>query len=91
VIHDTFASGVMPIRLFPVVSTLYFEDEGQREKFPERTLWSLNNAATEAVKQLRPAPQQECGLRVGRMFGRLLHRPEPEPIAVIDGIEVFDN
>jgi hypothetical protein len=45
---------------------------------------------TESVKRLRPVPQQECGLRVGRLFGRLLNRPEPEPVAVIDGIEVFN-
>lgn len=63
ILHDTFASGVMPIRLFPAVSKLYFDDESQFKKFPERNLWSLNNAATEAVKSLRPATQQECGDR----------------------------
>jgi hypothetical protein len=89
IVHDAFASGVMPIRLFPVVSRLYFRDEVQAEKFPDRNLWSLNNAMTESVKLLRPAPQQACGLAVGRMFGRLVHRADPEPIAVIDGIEVF--
>lgn len=61
----------------------------QSQKFPDRTLWSLDNAATEAVKLLRPAPGQECGLRVGRMFGRLVNRARPEPVGVIDGIEVF--
>lgn len=89
IIHDAFASGLIPLRLFPVVSRLYFDDEVQAEKFPERTLWSLNNAATEALKLLRPAPQQACGLGVGRMFGRLIHRARPEPLAVIDGIEVW--
>jgi hypothetical protein len=92
VIHDAFAAGVMPLRLFPVVSRLYFQDEVQAEKFPERTLWSLNNAMTEAVKLLKPAPQQGCGLRVGRMFGRIIQRarPQAEPV-VIDGIEVEIN
>ena len=67
------------------------KDEAQAEKFSERTLWSLNNAATEALKLLKPAPQQACGLGVGRMFGRLVHRARPEPVAVIDGIEgIFD-
>jgi hypothetical protein len=90
VIHDLFADGVLPIRLFPVVTSLYFVDDAQRAKFPDRSLWSLNNAATEAVKRLRPAPRQACGLRLGRTFGRLLHQRDPEPVAVIDGIEVFD-
>ncbi|MEW4570112.1 DUF932 domain-containing protein [Tautonia sp. JC769] len=90
IIHDAFASGHMPIRLFPIVTRLYFEDEVQSEKFPDRSLWSLNNSMTEAVKLLRPAPQQHSGLQVGRMFGRLVHRAKPEPIAVIDGIEVFN-
>lgn len=91
IIHDAFAGGVMPLRLFPVVSNLYFENEKQLAKFPDRTAWSLNQGFTEAVKLLKPAPQQSCGLGVGRMFGRLIHRPKPEPIAVIDGIEVFTN
>jgi hypothetical protein len=90
IIHDVFASGVMPLRLFPAVTRLYFDDETQFEKFPDRTLWSLNNAATEAVKCLKPAPQQACGLRIGRMFGRLVNRMQPEPVAVIDGIEVYN-
>jgi hypothetical protein len=85
IIHDAFAAGLMPLRLFPVVSGLYFEDEVQAEKFPERTLWSLNNAFTEAVKRLRDARRHDTGLRIGRHFGRLLHRGEP---VVIDGIEL---
>lgn len=89
IVHDAFASRVMPLRLFPAVSRLYFEDEEQRDKFPERSLWSLNNAFTEAVKTLKPAPQHDAGLRIGRMFGRLLHRKAPEPIAVVDGIEIL--
>jgi hypothetical protein len=77
-IHDAFAgpSPVAPLRLFPGVSRLYFDDEEQRERFPDRTLWSLNNAFTEAVKALKPAPQHNSGLRIGRMFGRLMHRSE---------------
>jgi hypothetical protein len=89
VIHDAFAARVMPLRLFPVVSWLYFEDEKQREMFPGRTLFSLNQAFTEGVKRLRPGPQQESGHRIGRLFGRLTHRARPEPVAVIDGIEVY--
>ena len=89
IIHDAFSAGLMPLRLFHVVSSLYFDDEAQAEKFPERSLWSLNNAMTEAVKRLKPAPQQAAGLRLGRMFGRLVHRRTPELVAVIDGLEVW--
>jgi len=44
---------------------------------------------SEAVKLLKPAPQHNSGLSVGRMFGRLVQRAKPEPLAVIDGVEVF--
>jgi Domain of unknown function (DUF932) len=91
IMHDAFAAGLMPLRLFPIVSSLYFDDEAQAEKFPDRTLWSLNNAMTEALKRLRPAPQQVSGLKVGRMFGRLVHHKRPELVAVIDGVEVWDR
>jgi hypothetical protein len=91
ILHDTFADGVLPLRLFPVVSRLYVADDAQRERFPDRTLWSLNNALTEGVKALKPASRHETGLRVGRLFGRLLHRARPERVAVMDGIEVFAN
>ncbi len=90
-IHDAFAgpAPVAPLRLLPAVSRLYFDDEEQRDKFPERSLWSLNNAFTEAVKALKQGPQHDAGLRIGRMVGRILHRAKPEPDAVIDGIEIF--
>jgi hypothetical protein len=73
IIHDLFARSAMPLRLFPAVSNLYFRDEAQAAKFPERSLYSLNNAATEALKRLKPAPQESSGIRVGRLFARLLH------------------
>src|SRR4051794_33594811 len=40
-IHDAFAgpAPVAPLRLFPPVSRLYFEDEEQRARFPDRSLW----------------------------------------------------
>jgi hypothetical protein len=89
IIHDAFASGIMPLRLFPIVSRLYFDDDEQRSKFADRTHWSLNQAFTEAVKLLRPGPQATSGLRLGRMFGRLVGSARREPIGVVDGIEVW--
>src|SRR5262245_21064849 len=35
-------------------------------------------------------PRATAGLAIGRLFGRLIHRAKPEPVAVIDGIEVFN-
>ena len=79
-IHDAFtgSSPILPLRCLPRVSGLYFNDDDQRAKFPDRSLWSLNNAFTEAVKRLKPVPQQNCGIRIGRYFGRLVHRARPE-------------
>jgi hypothetical protein len=90
IVHDAFASGILPVRLFHPVDRLYFRDEVQRARFPDRSARSLNNAMTEAIKALRPAPQQHAGLRIGRLFGGIVNRVRPEPIAVIDGIEVFN-
>lgn len=92
VILDAFTSRapVLPLRCLPAVSRLYFEDEEQRARFPDRSLWALNNAFTEVVKALKEAPRHQAGLRIGRMFGRLVHRNAHEPIGVVDGIEVFE-
>ena len=78
-LFDAFAgrAPVMPLRLLPAVGHLYFDDDEQREKFPERSLWTLNNAFTEVVKVLRHVPQHNAGLRIGKFFGRVLHRGSP--------------
>ena len=74
VIFDAFARNpILPRRLFPIVSGLYFDDDEQRAKFPDRTLWGLNNAFTEAVKILKPSPQAERPAS---------HRPVLRPDAV---------
>jgi hypothetical protein len=74
-IYDAFTRdhAVLPLRLLPAVHRFYFDDEEQRAKFEDRSLWSLNNAFTEAVKRLREVPQQRCGIQIGRYFGRVLH------------------
>src|SRR5262249_34951620 len=63
---------VLPVRLLPHVHRSDFDEE-QRAKFEDRSLWSLNNAFTEAVERLRQAPQQRCGVAIGRYFGRVMH------------------
>lgn len=93
-IHDAFTgpAPVMPLRCLPSVSRLYFDDEEQRAKFPDRSLYALNNTMTQAVKALKPVPQHHAGLRIGRFCGRVVQRTAspPEPIAVVDGIEVMN-
>jgi hypothetical protein len=74
-IYDAFtrAGAVLPVRLLPSVHAFYFDDEEQRAKFEDRSLWSLSNAFTEAVKALREVPQQRYGVAIGRYFGGVLH------------------
>jgi hypothetical protein len=75
VIYEAFTRhhAVLPLRLLPRVHAFYFDDDEQRAKFEDRSLWSLNNAFTEAVKGLREIPQQRHGVAIGRYFGRVLH------------------
>jgi hypothetical protein len=76
-IYDAFTASrqldrALPVRLIEAVHTLYFEDDQQRAKFPDRTLWSLNNAFTEAVKSLPAASQYKHGRRIGSFFAKRL-------------------
>ena len=64
---------VLPLHLLYNVHNLYFNDEAQRARFDDRSLWSLNNAFTEAVKLCKPIPQQRYGVEIGRYFGKILH------------------
>ena len=83
VIYDAFAAGILPCRLLDDVHHLYFDDHEQRDKFPSRILWGLNNAFTEAVKSLGLARQHSAGLAVGRLFGRLAHEPDrPDRVTI---------
>jgi hypothetical protein len=75
VIYEAFTRrhAVLPARLLPQVHRYYFDDEEQRAKFEDRSLWSLSSAFTEAVKALRAVLQQRYGVQIGRYFGRVLH------------------
>jgi hypothetical protein len=73
VVYDAFIrERVMPLRYLPNVHRLYFDDPEQRERFEARSMWSLHNAFTEVVKDLRVMPQQHSGVAIGRYFGRTL-------------------
>jgi hypothetical protein len=66
-IHDIFMSGVLPVRLFPVVSKEYFEP--RHAEFEPRNLWSLHNAITEAVKPMPLTTRLIATQQVGKLFG----------------------
>ena len=78
IVYDAFMGrrAALPVRLMDDVHRLYFDDEIQLAKFEDRSLWSLNNAFTEAVKGLRAVPQQRYGLEIGRYFGKVLNSGE---------------
>jgi hypothetical protein len=77
VIYDAFMRRVMPLRYLPDVHKIYFDDEVQRQKFNDRSLWSLNNAFTEVSKDLRVVPQQSAGMKLGRYFNLVLNERSP--------------
>jgi hypothetical protein len=90
-IFDAFGGRqpVLPICCLRDVARLALEDERQRALVPGRTFWSLNIAFTDAVKRLRPTLQHQAGLRIGRLFGKVLHRGSGA-VAIPEGVEVID-
>lgn len=80
ILFDAFAgpATALPAHLFRETGRLYFDDAEQRDKFPDRTVWALNNAFTEAVKQVEaPDRRQVWGERIGAYFGALARRGLP--------------
>jgi hypothetical protein len=67
-IYEAFTrdQAVLPLRLLPAVHCFYFDDDEQRARFEDRSLWSLNNALTEAATGLREIPQQRYGVAIVR-------------------------
>jgi hypothetical protein len=74
IIFDAFAfeRPVMNRRMLPEVAHTYFRDDQQREWFPDRTLWALNNAFTQVVKGLPINPQNAANIAIGRAFARIV-------------------
>lgn len=68
IIYQAFVEGVLevPRHLAPDVHDLYFNP--QHEEFFPRTLWSLSNAFTSALKVLEPIPQYKA---TGKLAGFL--------------------
>jgi len=66
-IHDAFASGLMPLRFLPEVSRSYFEPE--LAAFQPRTAWSLHNAFTGAAKDMPLSTRLPAIQTLGKLFG----------------------
>ena len=66
-IHDAFASGLMPLRFLPEVSRSYFEPE--LAAFQPRTAWSLHNAFTGAAKDMPLTTRLPAIQTLGKLFG----------------------
>jgi hypothetical protein len=66
-IHDTFASGLMPVRFLPNVSQGYFEPE--LPEFEPRTAWRLHNAFTGSAKEMPITTRLPAIQALGKFFG----------------------
>jgi len=66
-IHDAFASRLMPVRFLPEVSQAYFEP--QLEDFAPRNAWSLHNAFTGAAKEMPITTRLPAIQALGKFFG----------------------
>ena len=67
IIHDVFVQGILPIRLLPDASNLYFEPfVGE---FLPRNAWSLHNAFTAVAKEMPITTRMPAIQELGRYFG----------------------
>jgi len=66
-IHDAFASGLMPVRFLPEVSQGYFAPE--LPEFEPRNAWSLHNAFTGAAKSMPITTRLPAIQALGKFFG----------------------
>jgi hypothetical protein len=71
--YDIFARHVLPLRLFTAVEDYYFHPVKGMEDCRPRTLWSLHNACTRAMKTLTPTRAFAANIALGQAFG--LHQP----------------
>jgi hypothetical protein len=68
VIYEAFVEGKLeaPKHLARTVHDLYFEPK--YEEFRARTIWSLSNAFTSALKELDPIPQFKSTAKLGEFL-----------------------
>jgi len=64
--HDVFTQGILPIRLLPDASNLYFEPFV--DEFKPRTAWSLHNAFTSVAKEMPHHERMPAIQELGKIF-----------------------
>jgi hypothetical protein len=67
ILHDVFVQGILPIRLLPDASRLYFEPFV--DDFRPRNAWSLHNAFTAVAKEMPITTRMPAIQELGRYFG----------------------
>jgi hypothetical protein len=67
ILHDVFVQRILPIRLLPEASNLYFEPFV--DEFRPRTAWSLHNAFTAVAKEMPITTRMPAIQELGRYFG----------------------
>ncbi len=67
IIHDVFVQEIMPIRLLPEASNLYFEPFV--DEFRPRNAWSLHNAFTAVAKEMPITTRMPAIQELGKYFG----------------------
>jgi len=67
VMHDVFTRGILPIRLLPDASLLYFEPFV--DEFRPRNAWSLHNAFTAVAKEMPITTRVPAIQELGKFFG----------------------
>lgn len=66
-IYDIFEKKIVPVRLFhPVVQSYTMAIDGDYG-----TLWTLQNAFTRHIQQLKPAPKFTATVKLGKFFERV--------------------
>ena len=66
ILHDVFVKGILPIRLLPEASSLYFEPFV--DEFRPRTAWSLHNAFTAVAKEMPITTRMPAIQELGTIF-----------------------
>src|SRR5438128_10003311 len=67
ILHDVFYQAILPIRLLPNASNLYFEPFV--DEFRPRNAWSLHNAFTAVAKEMPITTRMPAIQELGRYFG----------------------
>lgn len=78
-IHDAFATGLMPLRFLPEVSQGYFAPA--LLDFEPRTAWSLHNAFTGAAKAMPMTTRLPAIQALGKFFGMSTEAGAPARLA----------